>query len=86
LPFIVWLKVYQGKVGKVVLPLPKDLYSEKVAIAQVWLFAIGFGLLLIGISVTSVTLVMISGILLLLSVALYNFNILKIVLHKPKNK
>ncbi|PKP51422.1 MAG: hypothetical protein CVT92_12800 [Bacteroidetes bacterium HGW-Bacteroidetes-1] len=86
LPFIVWLKVYRGKVGKVVLPLPKDLYSEKVAIAQVWLFVIGFGLLLIGISATSKTLVMISGILLLLSVALYNFNILKIVLHKPTNK
>ena len=86
LPFIVWLKVYRGKVGKVILPLPKDLYSEKVAIAQVWLFAIGFGLLLIGISATSATLVMISGILLLLSVALYNFNIFKIVLHKPKNK
>lgn len=86
LPFIVWLKVYRGKVGKVVLPLPKDLYSEKVAIAQVWLFAVGFGLLLIAISVTSRTLVMISGILLLLSVALYNFNILKIVLHKPTNK
>lgn len=86
LPFIVWLKVYRGKVGKVVLPLPKDLYSEKVAIAQVWLFAVGFGLLLIAISVTSKALVMISGILLLLSAALYNFNILKIVLHKPTNK
>ena len=86
LPFIVWLKVYRGKVGKVVLPLPKDLYSEKVATMQVWLFAIGFGLLLIGISATSTTLVIISGIFLLLSVTLYNFNILKIVLHKPKNK
>lgn len=86
LPFIVWLKVYRGKVGKVILPLPKDLYSEKVAIAQVWFFATGFGLLLIGISATSATLVMMSGILLFLSVVLYNFNILKIVLHKPKNK
>ena len=86
LPFIVWLKVYQGKVGKVILPLPKDLYSEKLAIAQVWLFAIGFGFLLIGISTTNTTLVMVSGILLLLSVAFYNLNILKIVLHKPTNK
>ncbi len=86
LPFIVWLKVYRGKVGKVVLPLPKDLYSEKVATAQVWLFAVGFGVLLIGISATNKILVLISGIFLLLSVALYNFNIFKIVLHKPTKK
>ncbi len=86
LPFIVWLKVYRGKVGKVVLPLPKDLYSEKMATAQAWLFAIGFGLLLIGISATSKVFVLISGIFLLLSVALYNFNIFKIVLHKPTKK
>lgn len=86
LPFIVWLKVYRGKVGKVILPLPKDLFPEKVAILQVWFFAIGFGLLLIGVSATSATLVMTSGILLFLSVVLYNFNVLKIVLHKPKNK
>lgn len=86
LPFIVWLKVYKGRVGKVVLPMPKDLYSEKVAIAQTWLFAMGFGLLLTGISATNTALVMNSGILLLLSVTLYNFNILKIVLHKPTNK
>ncbi len=86
LPFIVWLKVYRGKVGKVVLPLPKDLYSEKAATAQVWLFAVGFGLLLIGISATNKILVLTSGIFLFLSVALYNFNIFKIVLHKPTKK
>jgi len=86
LPFIVWLKVYKGRVGKVILPLPKDLYSEKLAIAQTWLFAIGFVNLLIGISVTGENLVTIGGIVLLVSVALYNFNILKIVFHKSKNK
>lgn len=86
LPFIIWLKVYHGKVGKVVLPLPKNLYSEKVATAQVWLFAFGFGVLLFGISATIKILVLISGIFLLLSVALYNFNIFKIVLHKPTKK
>jgi cbb3-type cytochrome oxidase subunit 1 len=86
LPFIVWLKVYKGRVGKVVLPLPKDLYSEKVANAQVWLFAAGFVFLLIGISVTSQILVMLGGIVLFLSVTLYNYNIFKIVFHKAKIK
>jgi hypothetical protein len=86
LPFIVWLKVYKGRVGKVVLPLPKDLYSEKVANAQVWLFAAGFVFLLIGISITSQILVMLGGIVLFLSVTLYNYNIFKIVFHKAKIK
>jgi hypothetical protein len=86
LPFIVWLKVYRGRIGKVVLPLPKDLYSEKIAIAQLWLFAIGFVLLLIGISASATHILFLGGTILLLSAALYNFNLFKIIFHKPKNK
>jgi hypothetical protein len=79
-----WLKVYRGKIGKLKLPLPKDLYSEKIAITQVWFFATGFLLLLVGILTTIKAIVMISGITLFLSVALYNLNIFKIILHQPK--
>ncbi len=86
LPFIVWLKVYRGRVGKLILPLPKDLYSEKVAIIQTWLFAAGFALLLGGVSAVSDTVVIAGGVVLFLSVGFYLFNILKIVLHKPKSK
>ncbi len=86
LPFIVWLKVYRGRIGKVVLPLPKDLYSEKIAIAQLWLFDIGFVLLLIGISASITRILFLGGTILLLSAALYNFNLFKIIFHKPKNK
>lgn len=86
LPFIVWLKVYRGRVGKVVLPLPKDLYSEKAAVAQTWLFAFGFVLLFIGIAATFKIVVLAGGITLFLSAALYNLNILKIVFHKAKIK
>ena len=86
LPFIVWLKVYRGRIGKLVLPLPKDLYSEKIASAQLWLFAIGFVLLLIGISASAITILLLGAIVLLLSATLYNFNLFKIIFHKPKNK
>ncbi|PJA08431.1 MAG: hypothetical protein COX70_03680 [Flavobacteriales bacterium CG_4_10_14_0_2_um_filter_32_8] len=85
LPFIIWLKVYRGKIGKVKMPLPKELYHEKIAIAQVWIFALGFILFLLGILTTINFLVSISGIVLFLSVALYNFNIVKIIFHQPKN-
>ncbi len=84
LPFIVWLKVYRNQVGKVKMPLPKDLYSEKVATIQLWLFALGFVTLLVGITFTTNNIVRASGILLFIAVALYNFNILKIVFHQPK--
>lgn len=85
LPFIIWLKVYRGRIGKVKLPLPKDLFSEKVAIAQLWLFALGFLLLLIGITTTINNIISAGGAILFLSVALYNINILKIIFHKPQN-
>ncbi len=86
LPFIIWLKVYRGRIGKVKLPLPKDLYAEKVAVAQLWLFATGFLLLLTGISSTTNYLVSSGGMVLFLSIALYNYNVLKIIFHKPKIK
>lgn len=86
LPFIVWLQVYRGRIGKLVLPLPKDLYSEKVAVAQLWLFAAGFALLLIGISASFNSLLLSGGALLFLSVALYNINVFKIIFHQPKIK
>jgi hypothetical protein len=81
LPFIVWLQVYRGRIGKVVLPLPKDLYSEKVAVAQLWLFAAGFALFLVGISASINNLLLSGGALLFLSVALYNINVFKIIFH-----
>ena len=69
--FTIWLKVYRGRIGKVKLPLPKDLFSEKVAIAQLWLFALGFLLLLIGITTAINNILSAGGAILFLSVALY---------------
>lgn len=85
LPFIVWLKVYRGKVGKGKIPYPKDLYSEKVAKMQLWLFALASLVLLIGIVLTREVVIRIGGTVLLSSVLMYNYNMIKIVLHKPIN-
>jgi hypothetical protein len=85
LPFIVWLKVYRGKIGKLKLPLPKDLYNEKIAVAQLWLFALGIVVFLIGIISSNTFLIQLSGAILFLSVMLYNINMLKIIFHQPKN-
>lgn len=84
LPFIVWLKVYRGKVGKGKTPFPKDLYSEKGATAQLWVFAVGFALLLSGIIIQNEMIIRSGGLILLSSVLIYNWNIIKIILHKSK--
>jgi len=83
LPFIIWLKVYRNRVGKGKIPLPKELYSEKIATIQLWSFSAGFIVLLAGIFLQNISLVRIGGIILVLTVLLYNYNSLKIILHKP---
>ena len=83
LPFIIWLKVYRKRVGKGKIPLPKELYSEKIATLQLWSFSVGFIILLAGIVVQSTNLVRLGGVILVLTVLLYNYNSLKIILHKP---
>jgi len=83
LPFIIWLKVYRKRVGKGKIPLPKELYSEKIATIQLWSFSVGFIILLAGIVVQSTNLVRLGGVILVLTVLLYNYNSLKIILHKP---
>jgi len=73
------------KIGKLKLPLPKDLYNEKIAVAQLWLFALGIVFFLIGIINSNTFLIQLSGVILFLSVMLYNINMLKIIFHQPKN-
>ena len=84
LPFIVWLHVYRNKMGKVDVPFPKDLYSEKVAQIQLASFAFGFIIFFIGILLIQEFAIQLGGVFLLFSSILYVFNSLKIVLHKSK--
>lgn len=84
LPFIIWLKIYRKRVGKGKTPFPKELYSEKVAQLQLWGFIIGFIIFLVAILIESEEMVQIGGLLLFVSALLYNYNILKIVFHKPQ--
>lgn len=82
LPFIIWLKVYRSKIGKGKIPLPIEIYSKNIATAQLWLFVIGFFVLMAGIILTANNWIRIGGIFLFLSVLFYNYNIYKIILHK----
>lgn len=84
LPFIVWLAEYRSKVGKGKIPVPKDLYNERVAKLQFWIFICGFSILLCGILTNERTILQAGSSVLVVSVSLYLFNTLKIAFHKPK--
>ncbi len=81
--FIVWLKAYRGRIGMGKTPLPKDLYAERAANVQLWLFAAGFSVLMGGTLLQQPVAISAAGLLLFLSTLFYNFNLLKIVRHKP---
>lgn len=84
LPFIVWLERYQNYVGKYKTPLPRELYSEKIANIQFYTYLLAISLLTIGIIVHQMLLLQ-AGSVLLICVAILNLlNLLKIVFHKRK--
>jgi hypothetical protein len=82
LAYIVWLKKYQEISGKVKTPLPKDLYSEKLALIQLYLFFIGFITILCGILISSSLCIKIGSCFLIMTAILYTINVFKIILHK----
>lgn len=84
LPFIVWLKIYRAVVGKEKTPLPKDLYSERLAIVQAWSYATGFAILMSGVIISNDLIIRIGAFVMILAVWIYNFNVLKVILHKPE--
>lgn len=83
LPFIVWNKVYHHRSGLGKTPNPKDLFSNGIFKSMVILYLAGFILFAIGIVIPNNILLKAGTILLVLTAVLYNWNVLKIFMHKP---
>ncbi len=83
LPFIVWNKVYHKKAGLGKTPNPKNLFSNRVFISMAVSYLAGFVLFVTGILLSVVFVLQAGALLLLLAAVLYNFNVIKIMLHKP---
>lgn len=83
LPFIVWLKLSKVK-GHGKIPLPKDLYWEKLVNLQFASFILGFITLLIGIGFSMVFVIKSGCILLMIAAVLYNINVFKLLFYKSK--
>lgn len=84
LPFIIWLEKYKKLVGKTKTPLPRELYSEKIASLQFYLYLVFIIITPIGILSNSLVFIKIGSGALLLVTILYNVNVFKIILHNVK--
>ncbi len=84
IPFIIWLVEYKALVGKVKTPLPKELYSEKLAEWQFYFYISSIISLIAGILLANHLVIEIGAVLLLITALLYNINVFKIVFHKAK--
>lgn len=83
LPFIVWNKVYHLKAGLGKTPNPKELFSGKIFAAMGIAYLSGFVLFAAGIISSGLLVLKLAAMLLLLAAILYNWNVFKILLHKP---
>ena len=83
LPFIVWNKVYHKKAGLGKTPNPKDLFNNVVFKNMGVFYLLGFILFITGILWSDELLKKISAFLLIVMAVLYNWNVFKILLHKP---
>lgn len=85
MPFIIWNKVYSTKAGLGKTPNPKELFSNKIFIANGITYLIGFIIFSFGIIQSNVFILNIGAIFLLITAVLYNFNVFKILFHKAKS-
>jgi hypothetical protein len=83
LPFIVWNKVYHNLAGKGKTPNPKDLFSNIVFKWMSLSYIAGFLLFTAGILFHYIVMLQFAAFLLLLTSFLYNWNVVKMLMHKP---
>lgn len=83
LPFIVWNKIYHKKAGLGKTPDPKELFDQKIFCAMAIVYIAGFVLFAAGILFSYIAILKFSAILLLAAAILYNFNVFKIIHHRP---
>lgn len=84
LPFIVWLEKYKKMVGKTKTPLPRELYSEKIATVQFYCYLVFIIAIPTGILMKNMNIIRVGSFSLLAVAVFYNINVFKIIFHKVK--
>ncbi|MEO6682209.1 MAG: cytochrome C oxidase subunit I [Ginsengibacter sp.] len=86
LPFILWNKKYQKKMGTGKTPNPKELFSTKVFKGMTGFYISGFVLFITGILFANIYIIQFAAFLLIVTAFLYNMNVFKMIFHKPENR
>ncbi|NHZ86983.1 MAG: hypothetical protein GWP19_14095 [Planctomycetia bacterium] len=84
LPFIIWLDKYKKYIGKYIIPLPRELYSEKIGKLQLYFYLIAIAAFTIGLLLNQMIAISIGSYAFLVVAVLYNINVFKIIFHKTK--
>jgi len=84
LPFIIWLDRYTQYIGKRKIPMPREIYNETFADAQLYIYLVFVILFFVGIILSNTLVLKVGSLFLLLTAILYNINVFKIVFHKVK--
>jgi len=85
LPFIVWTNKFGKMAGKKNIPLPKDLFSEKLLNFQLIVFLTAYIGLLLGLFFSLPYFIIFSTALFIAAAILYNINMWKIISVKSLN-
>lgn len=83
LPFIVWNKVYHQKAGLGKTPNPKDLFSNIIFKAMAITYGTGFVFFIAGVLTVNIFLLQSGAVFLITAAVLFNWNLIKLLLHKP---
>jgi len=83
LPFIVWNKVYHQLAGKGKTPSPKDLFNNTLFKYMIVIYIFGFVLFTAGILLNNTIVLQFGACSLLVTSILYNWNVIKLLMHKP---
>ncbi len=85
LPFIIWNGRYKNLSGKVKVPLPKDLYNEKLTVWQFRVFVAAFVVFSVGIILQQVQIIRCGALLWCIVAVLYNVNVFQLIFHHKNN-
>lgn len=82
LPFIIWNNKYKDIHGSAKIPLPKNLYSERLTNYQTYLYAAALIVLCIGILTELAWILQAATILWVALAGLYCYNVATVIFHK----
>lgn len=83
MPFIVWNKVYHHRASLGKTPSPKDLFNSSIFKAMSIVYLLGLVIFTSGILSSQILIMKIGAASLIMAAVLYNWNVIKLMIHKP---